>query len=57
VRLFFFDAATTLLGEDGKPNAELFLSDQLHLNSKGYKIWTGRLRPIIRDAMKSRGKG
>ena len=57
MRLFFFDAATTLLGEDGKPNAELFLSDQLHLNSKGYKIWTGRLRPIIRDAMKSRGKG
>jgi len=56
-RLFFFDAATPLLGDDGRPNAELFLSDQLHLNSKGYKIWTERLRPIIRDAMKSRGKG
>lgn len=56
-RLFFFDAATPLLGEDGKPDAELFLSDQLHLNSKGYKIWTEPLRPIIRDAMKSRGKG
>ncbi len=55
-RLFFFDAATPLLGDDGKPNAELFLSDQLHLNSKGYRIWTERLRPIIRHALKSRGK-
>jgi len=50
-RLFFFDSATPLLGSDGKPNLELFLKDQLHLNEKGYKIWTRLLRPIIKEAL------
>jgi glycerophosphoryl diester phosphodiesterase len=27
------------LGSDGKPNDELFVSDKLHLNPKGYEIW------------------
>ena len=46
-RLFFADAATGLLGEDGKPKEELFLKDQLHLSEQGYKLWTSILKPII----------
>ena len=51
-RLFYFDAATPLLDRDGKPDLGLFLNDKLHLNPKGYKIWTGMLRPIIKEALK-----
>ena len=51
-RLFYFDAATPLLGPDGKPNAELFLGDNLHLNSKGYDVWTQLLRPTLREALR-----
>ena len=50
-RLFYFDAATPLLGSDGRPNLDLFLSDQLHLNSKGYEVWTKELRPMIEKAL------
>ena len=51
-RLFYFDAATPLLDSDGIPNDELFLSDRLHLNSKGYELWTKLLTPIIKETMK-----
>ncbi|MFC1635782.1 GDSL-type esterase/lipase family protein, partial [Planctomycetota bacterium] len=51
-RLFYFDAATPLLDNEGQPNLDLFLGDKLHLNSKGYEIWTKLLRPIIKGASK-----
>ena len=50
-RLLYFDAATPLLNSNGAPNNELFLSDRLHLNSKGYEIWTKLLTPILKEAM------
>jgi lysophospholipase L1-like esterase len=49
--LFYFDSAAPLLGSDGKPIEELFLKDQLHLNDKGYEIWTKLLRPVIKKAL------
>lgn len=53
-RLFYFDSATPLLNSDGKPNVEFFLKDQLHLNDKGYEVWTMQLRPIIEKAFNKR---
>jgi lysophospholipase L1-like esterase len=50
-RLFYFDGATPLLDSDSKPNAELFRNDNLHLNSKGYEVWTKQLKPTIRKAL------
>lgn len=50
-RLFYFDGATPLLDSDGEPKVELFLDDKLHLNSKGYEVWTKLLRPIIKEAL------
>jgi lysophospholipase L1-like esterase len=55
-RLFYFDSATPLLGSDGKPNVDFFLKDQLHLNDKGYEVWTKLLRPIIEKASKATKK-
>jgi len=50
-RLFYFDSAAPLLGDDGKPRSEFFLKDNLHLNSKGYEVWTESLRPILKEAV------
>jgi len=50
-RLFFVDLATPLLTADGTPDNSLFLKDQLHLNAKGYAVWTKALRPVIRQAL------
>ncbi len=53
--LFYFDSATPLLGDDGRPKSELFKADQLHLSKEGYKLWTDRLRPVIEQALKCNG--
>jgi lysophospholipase L1-like esterase len=55
-RLFYLDAATPLLTEDGKPNRALFLNDNLHLNSKGYELWTKLLKPVIKTALEQNFK-
>jgi lysophospholipase L1-like esterase len=43
----FVDVGTPLLGTDGRPRAELFLKDVLHLNAAGYEVWTRTLRPVL----------
>ena len=50
-RLYYFNGAAPLLNSDGRPNNELFLSDKLHLNDKGYELWTKLLTPVIKNAM------
>ena len=47
-KLHYADTATPMLGDDGKPRAELFIRDGLHLSSKGYELWTGIVRPFIK---------
>ena len=37
--LHYLDTVTPMLGADGKPRAELFLSDGLHMTEKGYALW------------------
>src|SRR5262249_24215087 len=41
---FYIDVFTPMLGPDGRPRAELFLEDGLHLSSRGYELWTRVLR-------------
>jgi lysophospholipase L1-like esterase len=36
----FVDVEKPMLGEDGKPRADLLLDDGLHLSKKGYELWT-----------------
>jgi lysophospholipase L1-like esterase len=52
-RLTFVDAETVLLGSNGKPDEIYYLNDNLHLNSKGYEVWTKLLRPMIEKELKS----
>lgn len=35
----YIDIFTPMMGTDGRPRAELFRGDLLHLNAEGYKLW------------------
>ncbi len=42
--LYFIETADAFLGENGKPRAELFREDQLHLKEVGYDIWAEQIK-------------
>ena len=44
----YLDAATPMLGEDGKPRPELFGKDGLHMSDKGYELWVSLLKPYLK---------
>jgi alpha-L-fucosidase 2 len=54
-RLAFVDTATPTLGVDGKPRSELFQADGLHLNERGYVVWSNAVRPCLLDVAQSTG--
>jgi len=39
---------TPMLTAEGTPQKELFRDDGLHMNRKGYELWTSILRKRIR---------
>jgi lysophospholipase L1-like esterase len=41
---FFIRTDFAFLNEKGEPGTELFVEDKLHLNRKGYEIWTTLVR-------------
>lgn len=43
----YLDVFLPMLDAQGQPRPELFVEDQLHLNSSGYSIWAGVVRPWI----------
>jgi lysophospholipase L1-like esterase len=43
----FIDVWPAMLGADGKPRPELFVSDGLHMTAEGYKIWAGLVKPHL----------
>ncbi len=45
--LEYIDIFTPMLGADGKPREELFIGDGLHLNAKGYALWTSIIEPLL----------
>jgi hypothetical protein len=46
-KLIYVDVFTPMLGADGQPRTELFVSDRLHLNAAGYKLWAGIVKPVL----------
>jgi lysophospholipase L1-like esterase len=52
-RLTVADLATPLLDPEGLPASDLFLADQLHLNARGYDVWTRALRPTLQRILAS----
>ena len=47
-RAYFINAYQLLLTPEGKPNGDLLATDKLHLNAKGYAVWT----QVSRDFLK-----
>lgn len=48
-KLHYLDVDAPMLGKDGKPRADLFVRDGLHLNDEGYALWTGLLNEALQD--------
>lgn len=44
----YVDVFTPMLDAAGKPRAELFGKDLLHMNSKGYALWQKALAPTLK---------
>lgn len=55
-RLTYIDIGPPMLGEDGKPQPELFAKDGLHLSKEGYEVWAKALRPYLDPKAGSSGK-
>lgn len=53
--LYFADIATPMLNEDGKPNRDYLIWDGLHLNEKGYALWTSAIRPLLIEILGENG--
>lgn len=47
-RVAFVDVFTPMLDADGRPRAELFIEDRLHMNAAGYTIWRDAVAPYLR---------
>lgn len=45
--LTFIDVATPMLDVKGEPLPDIFIQDNLHLNEKGYGIWSKAIRSIL----------
>ncbi len=46
-RLTYFDIDFPMIGENGKPRLDIFADDGLHLNKKGYRLWTTIIKPSL----------
>ena len=47
-RLEFVDPSVDLVDGAGRPDPLWFRADRLHLNARGYAVWTRHLRPLVR---------
>jgi lysophospholipase L1-like esterase len=43
----FVDVFTLMLNEEGSIKSEIFKSDNLHMNAKGYAIWQKAIEPVL----------
>ena len=46
-KVHYLDIASPMLQESGLVKEDLFVDDGLHLNAKGYEIWTNVVRPVL----------
>jgi lysophospholipase L1-like esterase len=48
----FIDVFHRMLGPDEQPLPDIYVADQLHMNAKGYRLWTEIMRPLVEAEMK-----
>ena len=47
-RLRYVDTATPLLGPNGKPQPQFYVSDSLHMTPAGYEVWKRMVKPALK---------
>jgi len=47
-RIDFINVFPLMLGSDGSPKPDIYVSDRLHMNPKGYALWREALAPYVR---------
>ena len=47
--LYFIDAGSKFLGNDGKPMTNLYRDDKLHYNDEGYKVWGATIKQQVKE--------
>ena len=47
-KLSFINVFPEMLGLDGKPKPDIFVDDKLHMNAKGYALWTRVVEPYLK---------
>ena len=50
----YLDVASTMLTKEGKPDASLFGMDGLHMNARGYAVWTSAVEAWLRAPRNAR---
>lgn len=48
----YIDIATPMLSSKGQPRRDILIWDRLHLNRKGYRLWTSIIKPRLQKAWK-----
>jgi hypothetical protein len=49
---YFIGTDTAFLNSSGEPKEELFISDKLHLNADGYRVWTNIIKGELDKILK-----
>lgn len=49
---YFIATAEQYLDPDSQPRTELFVSDELHLNDEGYKLWSSIIRQRLDEVLR-----
>ena len=47
--LVYIDVSPAMLSSNNLPMLELYTEDTLHMNQKGYKIWTKLVRESLKE--------
>jgi lysophospholipase L1-like esterase len=45
--IVYADVFSPMLMPDGQPDSGLFFDDKLHMNRKGYRLWTEIVKPLL----------
>ncbi|MFT4512830.1 MAG: lysophospholipase L1-like esterase [Planctomycetota bacterium] len=54
--LTFVNPCVDLADANGRPDPQWFIKDRLHLNKRGYEVWTRHIRPTIERLYAQRKK-
>ncbi len=50
-KCYYIDAASKMLDSNGMVFQDIFVDDNLHMNEKGYAIWTEVIKPELENAV------